>query len=122
MACELRILPSAEKEVDAIVGYLAERSTTAAKRFVGAYRAQLELLASGEVEYGLSRMPELAALDYHACLVGSYVLLYYRDADGSIDIAHVFHQSRDYARLALPADDRGDEKSPSDSLAPAGEE
>ena len=98
MAYNVRILPSAEDEVDEIVEYLSHYGLQAAQHFVEAYRKQLNLLTSGVVDYGLSRMPELAQLGYHACHVNRYVMLYYREGD-VISIAHVFHQSRDYARL-----------------------
>ena len=120
MSCEVRILPSAEAELDSIVGYLAGLGAQTARRFTEAYRAKLELIASEVVEFGLSRMPELAALGYRSTLVNSYVLLfYYEDVEGLVEggagtsggkgsparravIAHVFHQSQDYARLVLP--------------------
>lgn len=118
MAYELRILPSAEAEVESIVNYLAGLGAQAARRFVDAYRNQLNLIANGIVEYGLSRMPELAELGYHACFVNSYVMLFYYDdkktlLDGEnereaenqiIVVAHVFHQSQDYARLVVSKD------------------
>lgn len=101
MACNVRILPTAECEVAEIVEYLAGHGQNTARRFVSKYRSQLELLQSGTVDFGLSALPELAKLGYHACQVNSYVLLYYREGD-EVVIAHVFHQSRDYARLVLP--------------------
>ncbi len=101
MACNVRILPTAEREVAEIVEYLARHGQNTVRRFVSKYRLQLELLQSGTVDFGLSALPALAELGYHACRVNSYVLLYYREGD-DIVIAHVFHQSRDYARLALP--------------------
>ena len=98
MAYSVRILPSAEDEVESIIAYLASHGTSTARRFVAEYRKQLELLASDVVDYGLSKLPELAALGYHSCLVNTYVLLYYYEGDAVV-IAHVFHQSQDYARL-----------------------
>lgn len=101
MASEVRILPSAEEELSEVVGYLAVRSQQAAVRFLAAYEEKLELLASGTVDFALSHLPELARLGYHACRVQSYVLLYYRE-ENAVVIAHVFHSSRNYARLVLP--------------------
>ena len=103
MASEVRILPSAEAEVENIVAYLSSFGSGAARRFVTEYRHQLDVLAEGAVEYGLSRMPELAALGYRACFVGSYILLYYREPGvaGAAVVAHVFHQRQDYARLVV---------------------
>lgn len=101
MACEVRILPSAEEEVDETVAFLVGRSRRAAQAFLSAYEEKLELLASGTIDFGLSHLPELAQMGYHVCRAGSYVMLHYHDGD-SIVIAHVFHQSRNYARLVLP--------------------
>lgn len=98
MACNIRILPSAEEEVDAIVSYLFGFGVQVARRFTEEYRHQLELLASGIVDYELSSLPELANMGYRSCRVNSYILLYYRK-DNDVIIAHVFHQSQDYARL-----------------------
>ena len=92
------ILPSAEEEVEAIVSYLTALGNQAARGFVEAYRKQLTLLESGVIDYGLSKLPELASLGYHSCSVNRYVLLYYREGD-DIYIAHVFHQRQDYACL-----------------------
>lgn len=101
MASEVRILPTAREELEEVVAFLAGRSEGAAQSFLSAYEGKLRLLASGAFEYGLSHLPELARLGYRACRVGSYVLLYYRDGQDTV-IAHVFHGSRDYARLVLP--------------------
>lgn len=109
MACEVRILPSAEKEVEEIVAYLMGRSEGAARRFVSAYRDKLEMLASGSVDFGLSHLPELAELGYHAFRAASYVVLCYRDENGGVVVAHVFHQ-RNYARLVLPPRRGGEER------------
>ena len=50
--------------------------------------------------YGLSRMPDLAALGYHAVFAGSYVVLcFFRQ--NTVFVAHVFRQRQDYARLAI---------------------
>lgn len=98
MAYEVKILPTAEQEVDEILEYLLQHGKSTARRFADAYRRQLELLGSGVVDYGLSHLSELSALGYHSCLVNSYVLLYYYEGE-SLVIAHVFHQSQDYAPL-----------------------
>lgn len=104
MAYKVRILPTAEEEVDAIVAYLLTLGKPAAKSFTSQYRNQLRLLESGVVDYGLSHPPELAKLGYHSCRVNKYVMLYCRTTD-TVVIAHVFHQRRDYARLVLPPQD-----------------
>lgn len=95
-----RILPTARDELEDIVAYLSGHGAHTARRFTNEYRRQVGLLASGVVDYGLSNLPELAALGYHACLVNSYVMLYYY-TDDEVVVAHIFHQSRDYARLVI---------------------
>ncbi len=94
----IKILPSAEEELDGIITYLETFGEQAARNFMGRYREQLELLASGVIDYGLSHLPELSNLGYHACSVNRYVLLYYREGD-CVVIAHIFHQRQDYAHL-----------------------
>ena len=48
--------------------------------------------------YGLSRVKELAVLGYRPMLVKNYVALYKVEGDVVI-VAHIFHQSQDYAKL-----------------------
>ncbi len=101
MAYNVKILPTAKLEVEGIVEYLLGHGVNTARRFSVKFRAQLELLASGVVDFGPSFISELSALGYHACLVNTYVMLYYYDG-GDVVIAHVFHQSQDYATLVAP--------------------
>ncbi len=98
MPYSTRILPTAEAELDNTIAYLTAQGPQTARKFTNEFRKQLELLSSGVVDYGLSKLPELAALGYHACLVKSYVMLYFYE-DNEIVIAHLFHQSRDYTHL-----------------------
>lgn len=98
MAYDVKILPTAELEVEGIVEYLSGFGVRPARHFIEDYRRQLELLASGVIDYGLYKLPEVAKLGYHACRVNSYIMLHYFEGD-AIVIAHVFHQGQDYARL-----------------------
>ena len=100
MAYDAFLLPTAEKELDAIVSHLMEFSVGAAQDFLDEYIKQLDLLCEGAVEYSLSRMPELAALGYRTALVNNYLFLYYRE-DGKLVVAHLFHQRQNYAALVL---------------------
>lgn len=100
MAYRPRILPSAQAELDSIISYLLSFGPNTAKAITLEYRKQLELLSLGVVDYGLAKHPELAALGYHACLVNSYIMLYYYEG-GFVVIAHLFHQSQDYAKLVI---------------------
>lgn len=100
MAYDVKVLPSAELEVEVedIVEYLSGFGMQPARHFIEDYRHRLELLASGVIDYGLCKLPEAAKLGYHACRVNSYIMLYYFEGDAVV-IAHVFHQRQDYARL-----------------------
>lgn len=96
MAYKIKILPTAEQDIDEIVSYLLQHGRSTAHHFVDKYRHQLDLLSSGVVDYGLSHLPELSELGYHSCQINSYVLLYYFEEENLV-IAHVFHQGQDYA-------------------------
>lgn len=98
MAYDVKVLPTAELEVEDIVEYLSGFGIQPARHFIEDCRRQLELLASGVIDYGLCRLPEVAKLGYHACRVNSYIMLYYFEGDAAV-IAHVSHQRQDYARL-----------------------
>lgn len=100
MACKARILPTAEQELDDIAGYLAKHSADVGKRFLDAWDRAVDNLEGMDLDYALSRFAPLAELGYRAFAVGAYVVLYRRKG-GCIEIAHIFHQSRDYARLVL---------------------
>lgn len=100
MASDVRILPSAQEELENIVAYLAAHGREAAKKFLSDWKEHLALLGSGTVEYALSHLPELAKLGYRAFRVESYVVLYYRDGQDAV-IAHIFHHRQDYARLVI---------------------
>lgn len=100
MACRAVILESAAREYEQVVSYLADvlGSPGAAASFMDEFDRQLSLVRESPEMHALSRMPELAARGYRAMLVGSYVALYKADGDAVV-VAHVFHQSQDYARL-----------------------
>lgn len=94
------ISDEAKREYMSIVEYLATvlKSLQAAAGFMDAFDEQLSLISANPDMFALSRMPELAARGYRAALVNNYVMLY-KATDELIYIAHVFHQSQDYARL-----------------------
>ena len=98
MACRVVVTPTAAEEVRDSFAYLAVLSPQAAKTFSSDYRAVVENIAHEVVEYRLSRIPELAAKGYRTALFNRYVLLYKKRSNTAY-IAHVFHQSQDYARL-----------------------
>lgn len=96
MTYNVVILKSARYEYESIVGYLAQilMNPRAAGNFVAEFEHQLDLLR----EQPLSHILELAARNYQSFPVNNYACLYKFERD-TIYIAHVFHQSHDYARL-----------------------
>ena len=100
MACIVRIQPTAERELDAIVAYLVGFGPVTAGSFLDSWEEMLESLRDGTVEYRLSRFLPLARLGYPSVLVGGYVALYFKEGN-EIVVAHVFHQSQDYARIVI---------------------
>lgn len=100
MAYRARILRTAQAEYRGIVEYLCVTlgNRGAAGRFAGEFLRQVDLLRSHPYMRGLCQLPEAAALGYRSCPVGGYVFLY-KVGDGIVTIAHVFHQSQDYARV-----------------------
>ena len=100
MACKRVILPQAQRDFLEIVSYLADvlKSPQAAKGFMDEFERQLDLLCESPDLFALSRMPELAARGYRPLLVNSYVALVAIEGDVA-RVAHVFHQTQDYARL-----------------------
>ena len=83
MTYNVVILKSARYEYESIVGYLAQilKNPRAAGNFVAEFEYQ-----------------ELAARNYRSFPVNNYVCLYKLEHE-TIYIAHIFHQSQDYARL-----------------------
>ena len=100
MACDVRIQPTALRELDAIAAYHSAFGAQTAATLHDGWGAMLERLREGAVEYPLSRFDVLAQLGYRAVLVKSYVALYFCEGDSRV-IAHVFHQSQDYANIVL---------------------
>lgn len=100
MAYRVVILDEAQKEFRCIVAYLADvlGSPRAAARFMDEFDHQLGLVRDNPEIHSPSRMPELAARGYRPMLVNTYIALYKVGGD-AIVVAHVFHQSQDYARL-----------------------
>ena len=100
MACSYHLLNEAKEELESIVDYLLAVSdgSSAVKSFIDEFEKQMGLICDNPTIYGLSRMPELAALGSRSALVKNYVALYFY-RDDSVFVAHIFHQCRDYARL-----------------------
>lgn len=72
----------------------------AAERFVSEFDRQVALISDNPALYAPSRIAALADLGYRAALVNSYIVMYYVSQD-VVHIAHIFHQSQDYARYVV---------------------
>lgn len=100
MAYPSVILSSAQLEYEAIVGYLALdlANPAAAERFMKEFSHQLDLVREMPEIHALSRVPELATLGFRPMLINNYIALYRFDGEKVI-VAHIFHQTQDYARF-----------------------
>lgn len=100
MAYPRAILSSAQLEFESIVEYLAVElaNPKAADAFMAEFERQLNLVCDTPELHGLSRIPELAAMGFRPMLVKRYVALYRFDGE-KVVVAHIFHQTQDYARL-----------------------
>ncbi|WP_195419892.1 type II toxin-antitoxin system RelE/ParE family toxin [Collinsella sp. D33t1_170424_A12] len=100
MGYRLSITREAQREYRDIVSYLVDvlKSPRAARHFMAEFDAQVESVRNYPEAFSLCHLPELAARGYRSASVMRYTFLYTVRADEVI-IAHVFHQSQDYARL-----------------------
>ena len=100
MAYKPIILKSAQVEYRDIVAYLSRSlgSPQAASNFINEFGKQVERACQNPAQFPLSRIPELALKGYRSALVNSYIMLFKVD-EAMIVIAHIFHQSQEYASL-----------------------
>lgn len=98
MACKVAASPTARQELSDMAGYLSEVSLSATKTFMASFTEVLDNIGSELVEHRRTRIPKLASQGYRTALFDHYVLLYKKEGDTAF-IAHVFHQSRNYAKL-----------------------
>lgn len=100
MGYRLSITREAQREYRDIVSYLVTvlKSPQAARHFMVEFDAQVESVRDYPEAFSLCHLPELAARGYRSVSVMRYTLLYTVRGDEVI-IAHIFHQSQDYARL-----------------------
>ena len=89
----------AESELELVYDYLSVFGEQTAEKFLSAYEKCIDMLEDGVIEFPLSRHPKLRAAGYHVALVNSYLVLYRLTAPEEVYVAHIFHQSQDYARL-----------------------
>ncbi len=99
MAYRVVILEEAQREYRGIVDYLANvlKSRQAAIGFMDEFARQVALIEENPTLFALSRLPELAAYGYRTCCVNNYIMLY-KTAEDLVMIAHIFHQSQNYAK------------------------
>ena len=100
MACRVRIQPTALRELEGTVEYLLGFGPNTASAFLDEWENVIECLKDGSVEHRLSRVEPLAKLGYHTVLVKGYIALYFKEEEDVV-IAHLFHQSQDYASIVL---------------------
>ena len=102
MTSSVIIHNQAKEDYRRIVDYLllVSDGPTPAKRFIDEFDRQVELVCDNPDLYALSRVEALAELGYRAALVNNYIMLYFV-LDDTVHIAHVFHQSQDYARYVV---------------------
>jgi len=98
------ITDTAESEFRLINEYLSFFGPGTADAFVNALAGKIDALKEGVVEFPISRDPDLAQAGFHAALVNSYIMLYRIAENGDVHIAHVFHQTQDYAKLVIEAE------------------
>lgn len=100
MAYSRVILREAQREYEGIVRYLAMvlKSPGAASHFIEEFSTQLDRACEFPEAFGLSHLAELAARGYRSFPVQNYLALY-KFENEQVIVAHVFHQSQDYARL-----------------------
>lgn len=94
------ITREAQREYESIVSYLASTllSPATASDFMNEFDHQIALVCEMPLMHPLSHLPELAALGYRPIHIKRYVALY-KVTNDKIVIAHIFHQTQDYARL-----------------------
>lgn len=100
MAYRHVLLRSAQEEYVEIIDYLAGAldSPQAAANFADEFDRQIGIVCDNPLIYAPSRMPELAKLGYRTAHVNRYVFLYKTEGD-LVVVAHIFHQTQDYARI-----------------------
>lgn len=100
MAYRITIAAEAAREYEQIVSYLSGilNSKQTAQGFADEFARQVESVRANPEIHALSRMSELAARGYRPLLVNRYIALY-KVVGEEVVIAHIFHQSQDYAKL-----------------------
>lgn len=100
MTYKCEISNEAKLDYRGIVNYLVSvlGNKQAARDFADEFNSKIALISKNPQLYSLSCLPELKTREYRAVLVRNYVMLYKIDGDKVI-IAHIFHQTQNYAYL-----------------------
>ena len=84
---------AAESEISVIDEYLTVFGVSTADSLLDAIQDKVAMLEEGVVEFPIAHHPKLAAAGYRVVLVKGYLMLYKVAEDGSVQVAHIFHQS-----------------------------
>lgn len=101
MAYKVRVSESAERDVDEILSYIADKLSNpkAAADFADALEEKYGELEEHPLMFELSRNERLAQRGYRRFVVGSYVALYLvNEGDQIVDVARIFYGRRDYEK------------------------
>lgn len=102
MAVDVLITRRAARDVSAIDGYLRETlaSPAAADAFLDDLEKGMADVRRFPEMRPLCSDPRLASRGYRSFRVKAYIAIYSFSGD-RVDVLHVFHQSQDYASLAI---------------------
>jgi len=100
MATQYKLTKQAAQEYERIVEYLSLKlkSPQAASNFEKEFLRLVDLACVQPEVFPLSQHPRLAKLGYRKLLINRYIALY-SFRNNVIIVAHIFHQTQDYARL-----------------------
>ena len=101
MAYRVRVTDSAERDLDEILTYIAEKlaAPQAAADFADALEERYTALEEHPLMFELSRNERLTGMGYRRFVVGSYVALYrVNEERREVMIARIFYGRRDYEK------------------------
>jgi len=101
MAYRVEVSESADRDLDAILTYIAEElaSPKAASKFADELDAKYEILENHPLIFELSRNERLARMGYRRFVVGNYVVLYLVDEkECTVTISRLFYGKQDYEK------------------------
>jgi toxin ParE1/3/4 len=96
---ELRITQSAKHELDAIGSYIAQDNPVRAETFVSELLGRCFALTEHPLRYPVATVRR--GRELRRCPYGKY-LIFYSVLNEAIEINHVVHAARNYARLLFP--------------------